>query len=235
MAWRLATAFHTVFQPPLTQGILPTFSRVKDSNRHCREGIKFVLRLQSHFAVPGYVFVAATAPTLIALPFGADWAGAAPALRALAPMGVCYPLAATMRQFYYARGEQWRVFAIQRYYVPATLLGVVIGVPTAGVVGACAVISAGQVLAVLLFAREIHRDVGLELRQSLLPAVAAGVASAAVPAVLLWTDAVSLLSPFARLLAVGATVVVGFYSTLLILDRKRISEEFDIVRRALRD
>lgn len=234
IAWRLATAFQTVFQPPLTQAITPTFSRLKEADKQSREGVEFLLRAQLHFAVPLYIIVAVTAPELIKFVFGSKWLGAAPVLRVFAITGVLYPVATSIRQVYYSRGNADIVFRTQVYYIPVILVGIVVLVPLVGPAGAAAAMSLGQLVATTLLFNRLKEDIGVSVRRVAKPVtIASGVTVAAIFGLRLAGIYPTLSSTIAYIIASGLLVTALFFGALFTLDGPRLLEEIHILRKAL--
>lgn len=232
VAWRLATAFQSISQPTLTNGILPTFSKIRDSDQNSREGIEFILRTQIHISIPGYITVGVVAPELIGLLFGSQWLGATPVLRLLCLLGVLYPLLSTLRQFYYARGNPETVYGVQIVYVPVMLAGIAGLTQIINAVGTAVALDMGVFLGVTLLFRQVREDVKVKFT-SFLPAAMAGVIAIVVALLARNNILLSDIPVLLQILSIGLLVSGSFYLVLFAINGRRLRREASIIRQAL--
>lgn len=243
IAYRLTTAFSTVFQATIRKGILPTFSRIQDSDELSERGLAFLLRMQTYLVVPLYIFVAATATDIITLLFGEQWTNAGPVLRVLAPAGIIIPLVASMRQYYYTVGRGALVLRIQVIYLSAFALGLLVLVPFYGGIGGAIATVGAQFLGFGLFLYVLRSGIGLSPLQTFSPAIVAGTITAGGIAMLHtmnypWQlrgvlDSIPSSRLLLPILAYGIATMVLFYLTLYLVSSKTVGRDANIIRTAL--
>jgi len=245
ISYRLAEAFSTVFQTTIRKGILPTFSRIQDSDEKSEKGLAFLLRMQTYAVVPLYIFVAVAAPEIITFLFGSQWVSAGPVLQSLAPAGILIPLVASMRQYYYSVGRGELVLRIQILYLVAFVISLLTLVPRFGPLGGAAATVVAQVLGFGLFTYSLRSDVGLTLRSVYAPSLKAGLLTfLAVVGIQVrgfpsrrWlnVDVIPFSELLVPILVYGVATLLVFYPLLYVMNRSIVRGDGTIVWEVLTD
>jgi PST family polysaccharide transporter len=233
VAWRLAVAFKTVVQPAIDQAILPTFSQIKDSEERSTDAIEFLLRMQLYVAIPGYMVAAIVAPDLVPMMFGDQWTTAAPILSMLSITGVLAPIMASVRKFYYSRGEPDTVYTVQRYYLVTLVVAMVALVPPFGGLGGAAAVNVMSLVAVALFVRRLRQDTDFFPRRTMGPALAAGTVTGIVVGAVRYSNALTFELPTVSIAVYTGFITSLYLVVLLAVHRSVVLDDFDVVRRAV--
>jgi|GEM_PF-6172655 len=230
--WRLATAFHSVVHPAINKGIIPTFAKLKESPNESRQAIEFLVRMELGVAIPGYVFAALTAPTVILAIFGPQWSGMIPVFQTLCLSGILFPTLAVARQIYYTWGKPRRVLRIQIVYITALLIAFAVLLPIYDVIGAAIAVNISLSIGCLLLFNELRKDVGISLAKIFGLRLGAGAICLSIG--YLTRDPVREVINLDSLMVVsmGVIVALSFYIPLVIFDRKGMKEDFSKISRA---
>lgn len=234
IAWRMARLLNSFIQPAIRDGILPTFSRLKDTDEQSRRGLEFILRMQLNVAVPGYIVAGLVAADVLPAVFGRQWVDAIPVFRLLTVGGVLFPLISTMRHFYFSRGQQAKVFRLLLFSLPVMIVGMVLLLPRAGAIGAAVAIDLMLLCALGLLFRWLRVDIGLRVSSLLVPPVVAGTFALLVGT--LTRAQIADLSGVHALLSIvtnGLVVALIYYSTMFAVDRNALTQDIQVLRRAL--
>lgn len=92
VAYRILTLLTELFTRTISSVMLPTFARMQGDSGRLRNGLYTATRLCSFVAFPAFLGVAALAPELTVVAFGAQWAPAVPVMRVLALMGALHSI-----------------------------------------------------------------------------------------------------------------------------------------------
>jgi O-antigen/teichoic acid export membrane protein len=244
IAWRLTNAYTTVFQTAITKGILPTFSRLKGHERESREGMEFLLRVQSYAVVPLYVFVSLNATDIVVLTFGGHWETAGSVLRILAIAGILYPIVNTMRQYYYSVGRTSIILRVNVLILIGMLVTIPVGVVWYGAVGGAIAMNLVEITALVTFVVGLRSDLGVSIRETFAPALLGGFVTVGavlgLAATTTWLGdpgPLASLEPLHRQLVTiavsGTAIVVSFYGTLALAANSTVANDVSVVVEAI--
>ena len=165
-----------------TTGIaLSAFSRLQHDRPALRDTFYAVTELAALGAFPAFIGLAAIAPTLVALLFGAKWAASGPVLQILALMGIPYWIGAFSSTIMRALGRPG-------WYLAVLGAGTIINIIAVlycyryGLLAVAAVLALRETLFVPVNIAIVHHLLGIDLRLYLTrqaPALLAGTALAA--------------------------------------------------------
>jgi O-antigen/teichoic acid export membrane protein len=88
LAYQLVTIPHTRINPILTRIAFPVFARRQTDNAALRRGYLEMIKLLAYIVFPLMLGLAATAPLIVPVVFGAQWEPAVPLIQILAPVGM---------------------------------------------------------------------------------------------------------------------------------------------------
>jgi lipopolysaccharide exporter len=176
--------------PILTRVAFPAFAKKRADNEALARGYVEVIRLIAFVVVPTMAAVAALAPVLVPVLFGAQWSLAIPLLQILAVVGVARSLTSPVGDLILAKGRPDLSFKING--VLLVTMGIALGIAVQYSVVTVAWTSATvNVFDYLLFYLVVTRLVGMRhsqyvhaLRWTFVNSAAAAVAMLAVRAVL---------------------------------------------------
>lgn len=109
VAWRLVETLSFLIVTPLRQASQSAFAALARQGGDAGALLSDLIRLAAMVALPFFTGLGVLAGPMIGLVFGAGWAGAAPVLAALAPMGVYICLARVQIAYCLAAGRAGRV------------------------------------------------------------------------------------------------------------------------------
>lgn len=144
----------------------PTFARLKDDPERMRRAFYTVSRLTVLVAFPAFLGVAALAPELITVLFGATWAPSAPVMQVLALMGILHALLAFNYSVIVAAGKPaWRL-ALLAIQAVANVIAFALAVRWGIVAVAAAYVLVGYLLAPLSLLA-VHRLITIDWKRYL--------------------------------------------------------------------
>lgn len=221
IAWRLVETLSFLIVTPLRMASQPAFADLARGRGRPGELLRDIAALTGPLAFPVFLGVAALAPQVLAVVFGANWVAAAPALRVLSLVGIAICIEKVQLSFGLALGQAGGLAAIAWL---AAVLTFVTGWALApqGIEAVAAGFALSVWVALALRLMMTARLGGLPARSlaavHLLPAAAAAVMAAAVMAFarlpLDWPQPLVLLAG----IALGATLY-GLAAALVMRDR----------------
>jgi PST family polysaccharide transporter len=189
--------------------------------------------MQLYVAIPGYMVAAIVAPDLVPMMFGDQWTTAAPILSMLSITGVLAPIMASVRKFYYSRGEPDTVYTVQRYYLVTLVVAMVALVPPFGGLGGAAAVNVMSLVAVALFVRRLRQDTDFFPRRTMGPALAAGTVTGIVVGAVRYSNALTFELPTVSIAVYTGFITSLYLVVLLAVHRSVVLDDFDVVRRAV--
>ena len=212
----------------------PVFSRIQGDADTIRRGYYKAIRLTSLIAFPAFVGMAAAAPELIELLFGAKWAPSVPVMRIFAVVGLIQSVLFVPGIAMKALGKpSWRL-GIATLITAATLGTIFVTVQWGIVAVAAGLALVNLVLAplTLVAARRLVGANAWTTARQIIPALAASVVMAAV--VLALGYLLEDLRLIFQVLTMVTAGMVAYVLMLWVIARALIGEALDLARLALR-
>jgi len=212
----------------------PVFSRIQGDTDTIRRGYYKAIRLTSLIAFPAFVGMAAAAPELIELLFGAKWAPSVPVMRIFAVVGLIQSVLFVPGIAMKALGKpSWRL-GIATLITVATLGTIFVTVQWGIVAVAAGLAFVNLVLAplTLVAARKLVGADAWTMARQIIPALAASIVMAAVVLALGYLlEDVRLILQVLTMVAAG---MVAYVLVLWVIARPLVGEALDLARLALR-
>lgn len=228
LAYRANQAATQILAAPLWESALSTFARLQRDRSALRTAYIELATFSSIVLVPAFIVLAATAPWLIPIVLGGQWAQSIAAFQVLAVLGAVRALAFLNGGLLQACGMAGTALMLTGFRVVLSLVGVAL-LLRYGVLGVTLALLIGQILALPLSFRiiKIRHDIGAgaALRGLYKPLFATAVASAL--SIVIWgflppqdTSLVTALSVLATwLVAYGLVLVLIMPRTLVAYAR----------------
>ncbi len=212
----------------------PVFSRIQGDADVIRRGYYKAIRLTSLIAFPAFIGMAAAAPELIELLFGAKWAPSIPVMRIFAIVGLIQSVLFVPGIAMKALGKpSWRLGITA--LITAATLGTIFVTVQWGIVAVAAGLALVNLVLAPLTLVAARKLVGADARtmvRQIIPALSASIIMATV--VLALGYLLGDLRLIFQVLAMVTAGVVAYVLTLWVIARPLISEALDLVRLALR-
>ncbi len=187
LALNLASWPVTLFSQPLRSVAPALFSRLRHDPDRMRGDLVRVLRPLAVAALPLCVVISVTAPAIVRIVYGDDWAAAAGALRWLALLAGVRILAELAYDYLVVLGCSGALLRLQLVWIAALVPAVWLGVEHGGVDGAgLALVLVGVLVGIPLYLR-LLRGAGIALgglAGALVPGVLASIVTAVLAAVI---------------------------------------------------
>lgn len=220
LAVNLASWPVTVLSQPLRSVAPAMFARLQDDPARMHRDFQAVLRPLCVVALPMCVVLAVTAPDVVSLVYGAQWAPAAEPLRWLAVAAAARIFFELAYDYLVVLGRSRQILMLQVVWVIVLAPTVVLAVREWGIAGAgAALVGVAAVVSLPLYVRELGRagiagrGMAVAAGPGLLGALVVGLAAAAID----W-----LVGPALVVLVLAGLCLLGVTAGLLWLNRSAL-------------
>ena len=237
VACRLMTLSEELMSSMLNQVALPAFSKLQGDLERMRRAIYSVSGVSTLLAPPFFLALCALAPDLTVLLFGAKWLPSVPVMQILTFIGIVHAVFNINGTVITSLGKpSWRLYlTLLNAVVNTAAFFFVVLVLDGGITAvALALVIRGYVLLplpLMLLRRLTDLDLGIYLRQWIVPLVAAAL----MAGLLLWLERIIGGNlPLWGSVAVRVLAGIGFYGALVALAApSRVQQVFSWARMAI--
>ncbi|MCY1126679.1 oligosaccharide flippase family protein [Frigidibacter sp. RF13] len=213
VAWRLVETLSFLIVTPLRQASQSAFAVLMRQGGDAGALLLDLGRLTGAVAIPFFAGLSVLAAPMIALVFGAGWAGAAPVLTVLAAMGVYICIARVQVAFCLAAGRAATV-ALLAWGAALLMAGLIWIAARFGIVAVAGAVVAAHLLLWPFYFRAVAQIAGRPALGfamcHLMPLAGAGIMALAVLAVVQLPGATHPLNMLAAAVPAGVVVYLGF-------------------------
>ncbi len=150
VAFRIATLVAVEVTSSISSVAFPAYAAIQGDPERTRLAYGRVLRLTGIVSAPVTVLLIASAPELFAIVLGERWLAAVPAFQVLCAYAFVRSVSATLGSLYAAIGRPSLGTLMSSLQLVAVALAIVPAVTGLGILGAALVVTAGNVLALLI-------------------------------------------------------------------------------------
>lgn len=234
IAGKIPNLANMVTQQPLAIVSLPSMSRLQDNHGKMRQAVCRGMELNSVVSFALFVGLAAIAPELVPLLFGAKWTAAAPLCRLLSLFSLIEVLQVFCYPVLLASGGIGKYVFLNIWHAVGVLMACVVGIHFGVACLVLGLIANSMITAIpaLLFLR--HR-IGLSPLSYCEPCLVPALASIIMVA-MIWLTATMLpesASPALRLVCKIVTGAIAYIGVMLILRRAILFKLLDMIGHAV--